>query len=82
MRESNGLYCIDWDSSDFSIHGSDSSADASSVDLAIHSCATEMSRHNDNWPDEESYDCINDYQNYTDYIGPSTVLIYYNLQRF
>ena len=82
MRESNGLYCIDWDSKDSFIHGSDSSADASSVDIAIHSCASVMSRLNDTWPDEVRDDCINDFKNFTDYIGASTLVIYYNLQRF
>ena len=82
MRESNGLHCIDWEGSGFSIHGSDSSDDITSVDLAIHSCASVESRLNETWPDDVRDDCINDYQNFTDYIGASTVVIYYNLQRF
>ena len=82
MRESNGLYCIDWNSSGFFVHGSDSSAELSAVELAIHSCASDMSRKNDTLPNEVREDCINDFKNFTVYIGASTVVIYYNLQRF
>ena len=82
MRESNGLYCIDWDSSDFFVHGSDSSAELAAVELAIHSCASDMSLKNDTLPNEVRDDCINDFKNFTDYFRASTMVIYYNSQRF
>ena len=82
LQSFESLFCLDWESHDFSIFGSwDSDSHYRALDVMAVPCATKLSSLGSNYKGNEGMrdDCKNDYNSTLEYLnGPADIVIYKN----
>ena len=84
LQESGALQCIDWESADLAIQGSEASGNYITLDILAVPCHMRMDILESDggvYVDPPSY-CDWDYERATNYIGNVQVVVLYNQGRF